>query len=147
MVSPEWTAAIEVCNAMQQEVAGAVTLCSFSQVWYRPYTISLINRAILKIGNVDLSEGSERILRCAAVRCGPDDPIVVKKTRFHCPKVTISVSYSHKPPYLSQTLYGPSPHNPAPLRPSLCAAVKDKTQMTTNSRLRSLSGGDERQEN
>lgn len=63
MVSPEWTAAIEVCNAMQQEVAGAVTLCSFSQVWYRPYTISLINRAILKIGNVDLS-GEEFYYHC-----------------------------------------------------------------------------------
>lgn len=32
----------------------------------------------------------------------------------------------HRAPYLSPTLYGPSPCNPAPLLPLQCAAVKDK---------------------
>lgn len=40
------------CNAGSAE---AVTLCSFTQVWYRSYAINPINRAILKIRKVGLS--------------------------------------------------------------------------------------------
>ena len=49
MVSSEWTAAMKAFIAMQ-EVAEAVTPCSFTQVWYHSYAIRLNNRAILKIG-------------------------------------------------------------------------------------------------
>lgn len=48
MVSSEWIAAMKVCIGLW-EVAGAVTLCGFTQVWYRSYAIRLINGAIPKI--------------------------------------------------------------------------------------------------
>lgn len=54
MVSSEWTAAMKVCIAMR-EVAGAVTPCSFTQVWFLSYAIRLINRVILKNRKVELS--------------------------------------------------------------------------------------------
>lgn len=52
MVSSEWIAAMKPCIAMR-EVAEAVTLCSFTPVWYRSYAIRLINRPIQKIKKVD----------------------------------------------------------------------------------------------